>query len=91
MQRKSRIDLADAVSVALDRSATRSGTHRVTSTWRTDLPLLAGDEVLLEHVVFNRSTCRQNTPTRALVELRRIVIRHRQDRGSGRWRRHPAG
>ena len=68
---ESRIDLADAVSVALDRSATSLATHRVTVDLEDDLPLLAGDEVLLEHVVFNLlDNAAKYTPRGALVELR---------------------
>ena len=48
----SRIDLMDSVSVALDRCANLA-THRVNVEIGPDLPLLAGDEVLLEHVLFN--------------------------------------
>jgi len=49
----SRIDLTDAVSVALNRSAANLSAHHVTVDIEEDLPLLAGDEVLLEHVVYN--------------------------------------
>jgi two-component system sensor histidine kinase KdpD len=49
----SRIDLTDAVSVALNRCAANLSAHHVTVDIEHDLPLLAGDEVLLEHVVYH--------------------------------------
>ena len=68
---ESRIDLADAVSVALDRCARSLHRHRLTIALAEDLPLLAGDEVLLEHVLFNLlDNAAKYTPPGSLVELR---------------------
>jgi two-component system sensor histidine kinase KdpD len=49
----SRMDLTEVVSVALDRCAKTLSRHRLVVELRDDLPLLAGDEILLEHVLFN--------------------------------------
>lgn len=67
----SRIDLADAVSVALDRCAIGLSAHRVTVELADNLPLLAGDEVLLEHVLFNLlENAAKYTPPGTLIQLR---------------------
>ena len=50
---RGRIDLTDPIAGALDRGAAMLAGHRVSVTIEPDLPLIAGDEVLLEHVVFN--------------------------------------
>jgi two-component system, OmpR family, sensor histidine kinase KdpD len=66
----SRIDLADAVSVALDRCAAGISTHRVTVELAADLPLLAGDEVLLEHVLYNvLDNAAKYAPAGSLIQL----------------------
>jgi two-component system, OmpR family, sensor histidine kinase KdpD len=66
----SRIDLADAVSVALDRCAAGISTHQVTVELAGDLPLLAGDEVLLEHVLYNLfDNAAKYTPAGSLIQL----------------------
>jgi two-component system, OmpR family, sensor histidine kinase KdpD len=66
----SRIDLADAVSVALDRCARTLHRHRVDIELAADLPMLAGDEVLLEHVLFNLlDNAAKYTPPNSLVQL----------------------
>src|SRR5580658_6147565 len=44
----SRMDLTEVVSVALDRCAKSLSGHRLVVELRDDLPLLAGDEILLE-------------------------------------------
>jgi two-component system sensor histidine kinase KdpD len=68
---ESRVDLADAVSVALDRCARHLHRHRVNVELAPDLPLLAGDEVLLEHVLFNLlDNAAKYTAPGSLVELR---------------------
>jgi len=73
----SRIDLADAVSVALDRCAEGLSTHQVTVELARDLPLLAGDEVLLEHVLYNLlDNAAKYTPASSLIKL---LASRRQD------------
>jgi two-component system, OmpR family, sensor histidine kinase KdpD len=65
-----RVDLADAVSVALDRCAEGISTHHVAVELATDLPLLAGDEVLLEHVLYNLlDNAAKYTPAGSLIQL----------------------
>jgi two-component system, OmpR family, sensor histidine kinase KdpD len=49
----SRMDLTEVISVALDRCAKSLSHHRLVVDLQDDLPLLAGDEILLEHVLFN--------------------------------------
>jgi two-component system sensor histidine kinase KdpD len=67
----SRLDLADAVSVALDRSAKSLHRHRLNIELAEDLPLLGGDEVLLEHVLFNLlDNAAKYSPPGSLIELR---------------------
>jgi two-component system sensor histidine kinase KdpD len=67
----SRIDLADAVSVALDRCAIALSAHQVTVDLAANLPLLAGDEVLLEHVLFNLlDNATKYTRSGTLIQLR---------------------
>jgi len=67
----SRIDLADAVSVALDRCAIALSAHQVTVDLDANLPLLAGDEVLLEHVLFNLlDNATKYTRSGTLIQLR---------------------
>ena len=69
----SRLDLTDAVSVALDRCAASMAAHRVTVDLAEDLPLLAGDEVLLEHVLFNLlDNAAKYTPPESLIQLRAV-------------------
>jgi two-component system, OmpR family, sensor histidine kinase KdpD len=66
-----RIDLTDALSVALDRCAANLSRHDVTVDVENDLPLLAGDEVLLEHVIFNLlDNAAKYTPPDTLIQLR---------------------
>jgi two-component system sensor histidine kinase KdpD len=67
----SRIDLADAVSAALDRCAFGLSGHRATVELVDNLPLVAGDEVLLEHVLFNLlENAAKYTPPGTLIQLR---------------------
>jgi two-component system sensor histidine kinase KdpD len=67
----SRIDLTDVVSVALDRCAKNLSGHRLNVAIENDLPMLAGDEVLLEHVLFNLlDNAAKYSPSGTLIELR---------------------
>lgn len=67
----SRLDLADAVSVALDRSAKSLYRHRLDVELAEDLPLLGGDEVLLEHVLFNLlDNAAKYSPPGSTIQLR---------------------
>jgi two-component system sensor histidine kinase KdpD len=67
----SRLDLTDAVSVALDRGGSSQCRHRLSIELADDLPLLAGDEVLLEHVLFNLlDNAAKYAPPGSLVGLR---------------------
>jgi two-component system sensor histidine kinase KdpD len=71
------IDLADSVSVALDRGARQLHRHRVHIELAPDLPLLAGDEVLLEHVLFNLlDNAAKYTSPGSLVALRAFEREH---------------
>ena len=67
------IDLADVVSVALDRSADALSNHRISVQLDSDLPFLAGDEVSLEHVLFNLldNAAKYTTPG-SLVQVRAL-------------------
>jgi two-component system sensor histidine kinase KdpD len=68
-----RVDLVDAVSVALDRCAACLANHRVAVEMAQDLPLVRGDEVLLEHVLFNLlSNAAKYTPAGTLIQLRAL-------------------
>jgi two-component system sensor histidine kinase KdpD len=68
---KGRIDLADVVSVALERCADVLTGHNIAVTFEDDLPMLAGDEVLLEHVLFNLlDNAAKYTPPGSGIELR---------------------
>ena len=70
---KSRIDPADAVSAALDRGTAALSKHRVSVAVESNLPLLAGDEVLLEHVLFNLlDNAAKYTSAGSLIQLRAI-------------------
>jgi two-component system sensor histidine kinase KdpD len=85
----SRLDLGDAVSVALDRCARHLSRHRLSIDIAPDLPLLAGDEVLLEHVLFNLlDNAAKYTPPSSLVQVRAFRDRNQvtievSDEGDG--------
>jgi two-component system, OmpR family, sensor histidine kinase KdpD len=65
------IDLADVVSAALDRGAEALAGHRISVQFDSDLPFLAGDEVSLEHVLFNLlDNAAKYTAPGSLVQLR---------------------
>jgi two-component system sensor histidine kinase KdpD len=71
VETSSRLDLADAVSVALDRGAKNLHRHRLNVELAADLPLLGGDEVLLEHVLFNLlDNAAKYSPPGSTIELR---------------------
>jgi two-component system sensor histidine kinase KdpD len=84
----SRIDVMDAISVALDRCANLA-THRVDVEIAPDLPLLAGDEVLLEHVLFNLlDNAAKYTPAGSTIMVRAAIMGERltievSDEGDG--------
>jgi two-component system, OmpR family, sensor histidine kinase KdpD len=86
---ESRIDLTDAVSAALDRCAGALSGHRVSVALESDLPLLGGDEVLLEHVLFNLlDNAAKYTQPGSLIELRAFrdqgqVVVEIMDEGEG--------
>jgi two-component system sensor histidine kinase KdpD len=65
------IDLADVVSAALDRCADTLANHQMNVRFYSDLPFLAGDEVSLEHVLFNLlDNAAKYTAPGSLIELR---------------------
>jgi two-component system sensor histidine kinase KdpD len=84
----SRIDVMDAISVALDRCANLA-THRLDVEIAPDLPLLAGDEVLLEHVLFNLlDNAAKYTPAGSTIMVRAAIMGERltievSDEGDG--------
>lgn len=63
--------MADVVSAALDRCADALASHQVNVQFDSDLPFLAGDEVALEHVLFNLlDNAAKYTAAGSLVQLR---------------------
>jgi two-component system, OmpR family, sensor histidine kinase KdpD len=67
----SRIDLEDIVGVALDRCAKSLSGHRLNVAMGSDLPMLAGDEILLEHVLFNLlDNAAKYSPSGTLIQVR---------------------
>jgi two-component system sensor histidine kinase KdpD len=68
---KDRIDLADVVNAVLDRAAETLSGHRIEVALQSDPPLVAGNEVLLEHVLFNLlDNAAKYTPRSSLIQLR---------------------
>jgi two-component system sensor histidine kinase KdpD len=67
----SALDLADVVNAALDRAGEALSGHRLSVALENDLPLIAGDEVLLEHVLFNLlDNAAKYAPPGSLIQLR---------------------
>jgi two-component system sensor histidine kinase KdpD len=85
----SRIDIADIVGVALQRADRILAGHRLQVAVAADLPLLAGDEVLFEHVLFNLlDNAAKYTPEGSLISLQVVrgpdhVILRLMDEGEG--------
>jgi two-component system, OmpR family, sensor histidine kinase KdpD len=83
------IDLADVVSTALDRCADALSNHRTGVQFDSDLPFLAGDEVSLEHVLFNLlDNAAKYTAPGSMVQLRALrqagsVVIEVMDEGAG--------
>jgi two-component system, OmpR family, sensor histidine kinase KdpD len=83
------VDLTDVVSAALDRCVDALSNHRVSVQLDSDLPFLAGDEVALEHVLFNLlDNAAKYTAPGSLVQLRALrrsgsVVIEVTDEGEG--------